>query len=347
VAEESNQIGYLGEWALRRACEEAVKWPGHVKVSVNVSPAQFASESLPVVVTQALANSGLSPDRLELELTETIFLNNSDSTEDMFATLKRIGVRLALDDFGTGYSSLGYLRKAPFDKIKIDQSFIRGVTERGSRNVAIIKAIVSLAEALNMDTTAEGIEAHDELDLMRSLKVSQIQGYIYSKPISADDARAAMESGQWVIEPDGPNRARSERKTVFRKVGLIHEDHRYEVTMRNMSSTGCMIEGLVDVPVGTTFVVDFGEGQLAVATVRRTRDTMQGLEFEQNLVDDGAGGLVTRHRVSPYMLAAAGMPLGALPPGEYPLGPQTASFTMPRFAHLNEAARKTAPTRAP
>jgi hypothetical protein len=106
-----------------------------------------------------------------------------------------------------------------------------------------------------------------------------------------------------------------------------------------------MIEGLVEIPVGTQFVVDFGEGQLAVAVVRRSRDTVQGLEFEMRLVDDGAGGLVTRHRVSPYMLAAAGMPLTALPPGQYPLGPQgagTGSFTMPRFAHLNESLRKTA-----
>jgi hypothetical protein len=119
--------------------------------------------------------------------------------------------------------------------------------------------------------------------------------------------------------------------------------------MRNMSATGCMIEGLLDVPVGTEFVVDFGEGQLAVAIVRRSRETMQGLEFEMNLVDDGAGGLVTRNRVSPYMLAAAGMPFGALPAGQYPLGPQNAnsgSFTMPRFAHLNEAAKKTLTARA-
>jgi hypothetical protein len=146
-----------------------------------------------------------------------------------------------------------------------------------------------------------------------------------------------------VIEPDGPSKARSDRKTVFRKVGLIHEDHRYEVTMRNMSRTGCMIEGLLDVPVDTEFVVDFGEGQLAVATVRRSRETIQGLEFEHSLVDDGAGGLVTRNRISPYMLVAAGMPLGALPPGQYPLGPQgaaTGNFSMPRFALLNEAARK-------
>jgi diguanylate cyclase (GGDEF)-like protein/PAS domain S-box-containing protein len=345
VAEESNQIAQLGEWALRRACEDAARWPGNVKVSVNVSPAQFASKNLPVVVTQALASAGLPAELLELELTESIFLNDSESTDGMFAALKAIGVRLALDDFGTGYSSLGYLRKAPFDKIKIDQSFIRGITEPGSRNVAIIKAIVSLAEALDMDTTAEGIEAHDELDLMRQLQVSQIQGYIYSKPISGEAALAAMESGEWVIEPNGPNMTRSDRKTVLRKIGLIHEDHRYDVTMRNLSKSGCMIEGLVDVPVGTDFVVDFGEGQLAVATVRRSRGPIQGLEFEHPLVADGAGGLVTRSRISPYMLAAAGMPLSALPPGQYPLGPQSTSsgnFTIPQFSHANEAAIRNA-----
>jgi diguanylate cyclase (GGDEF)-like protein/PAS domain S-box-containing protein len=346
VAEESHQIAQLGEWALRQACSDAAQWPGNVKVSVNVSPAQFANRNLPVLVTQALTNSGLPAELLELELTESIFLNDSDSTDEMFTALKEIGVRLALDDFGTGYSSLGYLRKAPFDKIKIDQSFIRGVTDPKSRNVAIIKAIVSLAEALDMDTTAEGIEAHDELDLMRQLKVSQIQGFIYSRAIAAEEVLLAMQSGEWVIEPKGPSKSRSDRKTVFRKIGLIHEDHRYEATMRNVSSSGCLIEGLLDIPTDTKFVVDFGEGQLAVATVRRSRGSMQGLEFEEHLVNDGAGGLVTRSRVSPYMLAAAGMPLTALPPGQYPLGPQTnggGGFVMPRFAVRNAAARKGVP----
>lgn len=128
-----------------------------------------------------------------------------------------------------------------------------------------------------------------------------------------------MLSGDWVIEPSGPSHYRPERRTVLRKVGLIHEDHRYEATMRNLSRTGCMVEGLLDVPVGTMFVVDFGEGQLSVARVRRSAGAMQGLEFEVPLVDDGAGGLCTRNRVSPYVLAQAGMPLAALPAGQYPM----------------------------
>jgi diguanylate cyclase (GGDEF)-like protein/PAS domain S-box-containing protein len=345
IAEETNLIGPLGDWALRTACADAVQWPGKVRVAVNVSPAQFGNLAFPTLVTQALAMSELAPERLELELTESIFLADDKATQDMFVALKMLGVRLALDDFGTGYSSLGYLKTAPFDKIKIDQSFIRGVTVPGSRNAAIIKAIVSMAEALGMDTTAEGIEAHDELEMMRKLKVNQIQGFIYERPISFDEVSEAMAKGEWVIEPDGPSKYRMDRRTMLRRVGLIHEDHRYEVTMRNLSRTGCMIEGLLDIPLGTQFVVDMGDGQLSVATVKRSAGAMQGLEFELPLVDDGAGGLCTRNRVSPYVLVAAGMPLAALPAGNYPLiGPGSsigpAAFSMPKFAQVHETGRK-------
>ena len=347
IAEEINLIGTLGDWALKTACAAAVQWPGKVRIAVNVSPAQFGNLAFPTIVTQALASSELAPDRLELELTESIFLADDQATDAMFAALKMLGVRLALDDFGTGYSSLGYLQKAPFDKIKIDKVFITGITEPGNRNAAIVKAIVSLAEGLGMETTAEGIEAHDELEMMQKLKVGHIQGYIYARPVTFDEVCDAMASGEWVIEPDGPSKYRTDRRTVLRKVGLIHENHRYEVMMRNMSRSGCMIEGLLEVPIGTPFVVDFGEGQLAVALVRRSAGSMQGLEFELPLVDDGAGGLCTRNRVSPYVLAAAGMPLGALGPGQYPLvgagmGGGPAGFSMPQFAQVIDNTKKAA-----
>ena len=337
IAEEANLIGQLGDWVLKRACAEAVQWPGGVRIAVNVSAAQFANAGFCTLVAQALAHSGLPPERLELELTESIFLGDEAATSDMFNQLKLLGVRLALDDFGTGYSSLSYLQHAPFDKIKIDKSFIRGVTQEGNRNAAIIASIVSLAKALKMDTTAEGIEAHDELDAMRKLGVGQIQGFIYAVPVAPEDVCEAMTSGEWVIEPEGPSKYRPERRTVLRKVGLIHEDHRYEATMRNLSRSGCMVEGLLDVPLGTMFVVDFGEGQLAVAQVRRSAGSMQGLEFEQQLVDDGAGGLCTRHRVSPYVLAQAGMPLQALPSGQYPMQLMQqpgAALTLPKFGQV-------------
>ena len=344
IAEETNLIGGLGDWALRQACADAVSWPGNVRVAVNVSAPQFGNPAFPSLVAQALSSSGLAPERLELEVTESIFLADDEAIEQMFKALKILGVRLSLDDFGTGYSSLGYLKKADFDKIKIDQGFIRGVTEPGSRNVAIIRSIVSLAEGLNMDTTAEGIEALDELEVMRKLGVQTIQGFVYSRPVDCVEVVEAMGNDAWILEPVGPSKFRPERMTMLRKVGLIHEDHRYETTMRNLSRSGCLVEGLIDVPLGTQFVVDFGEGQLAVASVRRSAANMLGLEFEMPLVDDGAGGLCTRNRISPYMLAAAGMPLAALPAGNYPLGPGggTAgrSFSMPKFAQVETAGRK-------
>ncbi len=319
IAEDCNLIGALGDWILRQACVDCAALPGNVRVAVNVSAAQFANPGFATTVAQALAHADLLPERLELELTESIFLGDGPARDEMFTALKMLGVRLSLDDFGTGYSSLAYLQHAPFDKIKIDKGFITGVTDKTNRNGAIIQSIVSLADALGMDTTAEGIEALDELEAMRKLGVKQIQGYVYAQACAYDDVIEAMTSGQWTIEPNGPSKYRTERRTVLRRVGLIHEDHRYEAMMRNLSRSGCMVEGLMDVPIGTKFVVDLGEGQLVMAVVRRSAAAMQGLEFEVNLVDDGAGGLCTRHRVSPYLLAQAGMPLQALPPGNYPM----------------------------
>lgn len=319
IAEETSIINDLGEWALRRACQQACEWPGDIRVAVNVSAIQFSTSDVPAIVERALAISGLEPSRLEIELTETVFLGDHQAVLDIFHQLKKMGVRLALDDFGTGYSSLSYLRNAPFDKIKIDRSFVRGAAEEGNNNPAIIKAIVSLAEALQMETVSEGVEAMDELALVTGLGTSHVQGYIYSQPTSHADVIDRLERGEFKYEADGPAHHRADRMSTYRRVGVIHEDHRYDAVMRNLSRTGARIEGLLNVPIGTPLVVDFGEGQLAVATVRRSNGHTQGVEFETPLVSDGADGLCTRHRVSPYSLAAAGMPLAALPPGYYPL----------------------------
>ena len=344
IAEEANLTGPLGDWAVRRACQEAVSWPGKVKVAMKVTSAQFANSEFLTVVTQALANSELAPDRLELEFAEAMLVGETEAARDMFNGLKILGVRVVLDRFGTGFSSLGNLCNTPFDKIKFDETFIRGITEPGSRKVAIVKAIVDLAHSLDMTVTANGIAAGDELALMRGLGVGQVQGNIYADAVGAEDVLEAMTCGEWIIEPDGPSRYRQDRRTVYLKVGVIHEDYRYEVTMRNLSRTGCLVEGLLDVPVGTSFVVDFGGGQLAVGEVKRSAGAMQGIEFELPLVDDGAGGLVTRNRISPYALAAAGMPLGALPPGSYPLSlaKQGAASALgsPKFAEAQEGPSK-------
>ena len=196
LAEESGLILQIGEWVMRTACMEAAKWPENIRVAVNLSPIQFTDPNLPATIVSALANSQIQPRQLELEITEGVFLVESESTDDMFAKLKSLGVRLALDDFGTGYSSLGYLKKAPFDKIKIDQSFVRGAASKDSRNAAIIRAIVTLAESLKMDTTAEGAETHDELTLIRELGCSHIQGYIFGRPMARRRGRRARRPEQ-------------------------------------------------------------------------------------------------------------------------------------------------------
>ncbi len=340
IAEESTMICRIGEWILRKACEDAVKWPSSIRVAVNVSPVQFADPLFPNVVAMALSATGLDPDRLELEITESVFLQEGETTDAMFKTLKGLGVRLVLDDFGTGYSSLAYLKNAPFDKIKIDQSFVRGATSNANRNRAIIAAIVTLAAALDMDTIAEGVETFDQLDMVRDLKIRQVQGYIFSKPVPVEDLFKDVPADEWVIEPEGPAKQRHERRAMFRTIGVIHEDHYYPVTLRNLSVSGALIEGLLDVPLGTVFMMDFGEGQFEMATVVRSRDSSQGIRFGRELVSDGNGGLCTRHRFMQHHLVAAGVPRNT----EEFLTKQAGLLAsgrigMPRFAIANRSAK--------
>src|SRR5690606_10328068 len=266
-AEDSGLITQIGEWALRTACRDLASWPEEVRVAVNVSPLQFASPQLPAIVTSAIAQAGIHPSRLELEITESVFLNDDAGTDAMFAALKRVGVRLALDDFGTGYSSLGYLKKAPFDKIKIDQSFVRGATQPGSRNGAIIASITSLAHALGMDTTAEGVETLDELDLVRLHGCSHVQGFIYERPLDASAAAERLKTGLAAVAK-GPRSSRAPRQTMLRKVVLDHQGQFYNGTIRNISATGALVEGVWNVPVGTIFRVQLSERQAVAATVR-------------------------------------------------------------------------------
>ena len=317
IAEDSSLIDELGSWALRQSCMDAAQWPGDLPVSVNVSARQFLSADLPEVVDNALRASGLPASRLELEITESVFMGDMTSTDAMFARLKKLGVNLALDDFGTGFSSMSYLSKAPFDKIKIDQSFVRGCTQADSSNLAIVTAIASLADALNLTTVAEGVEAMDELATIGAQDIDLVQGFIFSRAVSQSQVLEKLTSGELKYEAVGPAMHRADRRTLFRRIGIVHEDHHYSGMLRDLSRTGARIEGLIDVPIGTELVVDLGGGQIVVATVRRSQDATQGIEFEEQLVSDGAGGLCTRHRVSPYSLAAAGVPLQALAGDEH------------------------------
>lgn len=316
IAEESNLINELGEWALRRACTDAIQWPEEVRVAVNVSARQFTNPAFVGIVESVLQATGIAANRLELELTETIFMGDSEETDETFRALKALGVRLALDDFGTGYSSLSYLRSAPFDKIKVDRTFVDTCTDKDQNSAKIIAAIIGLSDALGMETTVEGVEAFDQHRVVCEKGARFIQGWIYSKALPQEQILENIAAQNFRIEPTGPERHRSERRSMFRRVGVIHEDHRYEALMRELSRTGASIEGLLGVPVGTGLVLDMGGGQLVVCTVMRSADGRMAVEFETPLVSDGAGGLCTRHRVSPYALAAAGMPLAALSEGQ-------------------------------
>ncbi len=283
IAEDSGLIGRIGEWVMRTACKDAAQWPEEVRVAVNVSPSQFANPAFPGMVMNALATAQLAAGRLELEITESVFLNDDADTDQMFARLKGIGVRLALDDFGTGYSSLGYLKKAPFDKIKIDQSFVRGAAIKGSRNSAIIKAIVSLAEALGMDTTAEGAETHDELNLIRQLGCSHIQGYVYGRPMPAADVLARQHAVGVAAVAEGYQSSRPERKTMLRTIVVHHDGHSYTGRIRNISATGALIEGLWNVPADTLFSVELADNLIVNATARWSQDDRTGVEFAESI----------------------------------------------------------------
>jgi EAL domain-containing protein (putative c-di-GMP-specific phosphodiesterase class I) len=190
VCEEMGLITQIGEWVLRQACADAANWPESVKVAVNLSPRQFPNknntQTLVETVTQALANSSLSPDRLDLEITESVLLQDSESTHDTLRQLRGMGVCISLDDFGIGYSSLSYLCKFLFDKIKIDQSFVRAVTERSAAS-AIVHAVANLGGSLGMTTIAEGIETEEQLAEMRSAGCTEGQGHLIGRPMPASE----------------------------------------------------------------------------------------------------------------------------------------------------------------
>jgi diguanylate cyclase (GGDEF)-like protein len=196
IAEETGLIIPLGEWVLRGACQETANWPTNIKVAVNLSPAQLNSRNFTDVVVNALAASGVSANRLQLEITETVLLQNTFNTLATLQKLRALGVQIALDDFGTGYSSLSYLRSFPFDKIKIDRSFIKDLMS-GAEPLAIVHAIAGLAKSLNMTSTAEGVETKQQLEALQALGCIEMQGYLFShaRP-PAEIARMFLNGGK-------------------------------------------------------------------------------------------------------------------------------------------------------
>jgi diguanylate cyclase (GGDEF)-like protein len=288
LAEECGLIISIGEWVLRTACMEAAKWPSQVRIAVNISPIQFASPNLVATVMSAIAASELDPNRLELEITEGVFLSDEANVDETFRRLKAAGIRLALDDFGTGYSSLGYLKRAPLNKIKIDQSFVRGAAATGSTSEAILRSIISLAESLKMDTTAEGVETHDDLRLIRSLGCSQIQGFIFGKPMEVEEARALACSVE-AVAAKGYENARAPRYSLIRTANAQWNGMTFTVRIRNIAVGGALLESTRALPDGAQIQLDIPGCVVIGAEVRWSRDGKVGIRFERpfNLGDLG------------------------------------------------------------
>jgi diguanylate cyclase (GGDEF)-like protein/PAS domain S-box-containing protein len=195
IAEEARLIGRIGDWVMHTACRDAVTWPDGVRVAVNMAAAQLRDPQLAATIVSALSHSALPPDRLELEITEEVFVKDGDAMASVVDRILSLGVRIALDDFGTGKSSLGYLRKGRFSTVKIDRSFVRGAAGNAAESVAIVRAIVAMADSLGMTTIAEGAETRGEYDRMRGLGCRQIQGWLVGQPLDSEAAaRLAAET---------------------------------------------------------------------------------------------------------------------------------------------------------
>lgn len=280
IAEEANLIGRIGEWAIRTACMQASKWPKQVRIAVNMSPNQFLDVNLSTMILNALASSQLSPSRLELEITESVFLNADTTTHATLDQLKNLGIHLALDDFGTGYSSLGYLRRASFSKIKIDKSFVRGITNPNSENVAIVRAVVALAVSLGMVTTAEGAETPEEVQALRALGCSQIQGFYYSRPLDSERAAAlaaCSETGKLktALEP------RKARIQLLRAAYIKAGKAKYSILVRNLSEDGLMAQVDADLTVGTRVTIQLTGFAEIRGVIKWTQPTRIGVLFER------------------------------------------------------------------
>jgi diguanylate cyclase (GGDEF)-like protein len=278
LAEECGLIPRIGTWVLETALEEAAKWPERIRIAINLSPIQFNDPGIVDIISNALVRTGVPAYRLELEITEGVFLAEGETTDDTFAKLKALGVRFALDDFGTGYSSLGYLKKAPFDKIKIDQSFVRGAASKTSRNSAIIRAIVTLAESLGMDTCAEGVETHDDLHLIRELGCSHVQGYIFGKPTPGEEARVIANRSR--IEADGFACVREPRHRLMRRAIASINGKAREVRLRNISAMGALVESDQAVTPGSQMTIDVVGAGPVTGIVKWAHAGKFGLQFE-------------------------------------------------------------------
>jgi diguanylate cyclase (GGDEF)-like protein len=286
VAEECGLIESIGEWVLRTACRHAVDWPHEALLSVNLSGVQFANPALPAILTNALARAGLPAERLELDVAEASMLRDLPAAAGVCAALKTIGVRVALNDFGAGQASLTCLRRLPFDRIKIDRAFVRGVGDPEGRNAAVIRAITTLADVLGIDTTAKGIEYHDEIAAMRELGCSAIQGFVYGQPVAPDEVAGLLTRSGGVIAATGPKSDRAPRTRMLRSTVIEIGRERRPARIRDLSATGALIDSVdfTESALGGVVRIDVGGGQWVAGTLRWAEDGRAGLHFEEPIV---------------------------------------------------------------
>jgi diguanylate cyclase (GGDEF)-like protein len=216
LAEETGLIIAIGEWVLRTACEQALCWPG-LRVAVNLSPVQFRHRELLDTVRSVLADTGLEASRLELEITESVLINDTAAALEILSALKTLGVQIAMDDFGTGYSSLRYLNSFPFDKIKIDKSFVMTLDDK-EKSLAIVRSVIGLSASLNMTSTAEGVETLEQAILLRDEGCEQVQGFYFGRPVPALDMTAFLGNWRGVDVPQGRSNGLAGKRMQLREV---------------------------------------------------------------------------------------------------------------------------------
>lgn len=277
VAEASGMIAGIGEWVIRTACAEAAGWPKHLRLAVNLSPAQLEQPETAAIVANALASSQLDPDRIELDIVETALLAECQSVASVLANLKALGVRLALDDFGLGVSSLIGLKSAPLDRVKIHPALLRAALP-GGRAKAVLTGLVNMAASLDMDVTAEGAETLEELALIRELGCTEIQGFLFGRPMPSEDALHMAAQSQPVSAHEAVQ-ARPPRHSLIRRGNMLWRGGSFPVRLRNISADGAMIESPQQVEPGANVELDLADGVRLSGQVRWSQDGRIGLKF--------------------------------------------------------------------